>query len=82
MLKEIYNQAVPDSRLKTVETVDSKAGPGVNRKKQNRGRVNSTSGRGRGSRINDTKPIISPVTISSSNGQLENSLKVRCLYYF
>ncbi|KAM7528465.1 hypothetical protein LguiB_031875 [Lonicera macranthoides] len=71
-------EAVPGARLKTVETVDSKAGPGVNRKKQNRGRVSSTSGRGRGSRVNDTKPIISPVTVSSSNGQLENSLKDGC----
>lgn len=57
-----------------VETVETKANSDVNRKKHGRGRGQSVSGRGRGSRINDqTKSQICPLTVTSSNGQLENS---------
>lgn len=60
-----------DARPKIVET---KTSFDVNRKKQGRGRGNSSTGRGRGSRVNDqSRTEISPSTVSTSNGQLENS---------
>ncbi|XP_004295135.1 PREDICTED: serine/threonine-protein kinase TOUSLED-like [Fragaria vesca subsp. vesca] len=56
--------------------VDSKVTSDVNRKKHGRGRANSVSGRGRGSRVQDqTRLLISPSTVSSPNGELENSYK-------
>ena len=68
------NQAVADGRQKIVETMETKAGFDVNRKKQGRGRGHAGSGRGRGSRASDqTRAHISPSTISPSNGQLEIS---------
>lgn len=54
--------------------VDTKANSDVNRKKHGRGRANSVSGRGRGSRVHDqTRLLISPPTVSPQNGELENS---------
>lgn len=67
-------EAVADGRQKIVETMETKAGFDVNRKKQGRGRGHAGSGRGRGSRASDqTRAHISPSTISPSNGQLEIS---------
>ncbi|XP_059659706.1 serine/threonine-protein kinase TOUSLED isoform X2 [Cornus florida] len=66
--------AVADMKQKHVETVDAKAVSDLHRKKRNRGKGNSVSGRGRGSRVNDqTRTQIPPSTIPPSNGQLENS---------
>lgn len=63
-----------ESRQKSVGIMDAKTGSEVNRKKQSRGREHSTSGRGRGSRVNDrTKVRISPPIGLQSNGLLENS---------
>lgn len=57
-----------------METMETKAGSDVNKKKQGRGRGHAGSGRGRGSRVSDqTRPRISPSTCSPSNGQLEIS---------
>lgn len=67
-------EAVAESRQKSVGIMDAKTGSEVNRKKQSRGREHSTSGRGRGSRVNDrTKVRISPPIGLQSNGLLENS---------
>ncbi|XP_050367376.1 serine/threonine-protein kinase TOUSLED isoform X2 [Argentina anserina] len=56
--------------------VDCKINSDVNKKKQGRGRANSVSGRGRGSRVQDqTRLLISPTTVSPPNGELENSFK-------
>ncbi|KAK9939277.1 hypothetical protein M0R45_015977 [Rubus argutus] len=64
-------QAVVDVRQMVVDT---KANSDVNRKKHGRGRANSVSGRGRGSRVHDqTRLLISPPTVSPQNGELENS---------
>lgn len=61
-----------DSLAKMAETLETKVNFDVGRKKHSRGR--SQSGRGRGSRSNDqTRSQISASTISSLNGQLENS---------
>ncbi|KAJ0672759.1 putative protein kinase TLK family [Helianthus annuus] len=53
---------------KVVETVEVKSGSDVNRRKQTRGKGNSTQARGRGSQVNDQTRIQN----STSNG-LENS---------
>uniref|UniRef100_A0A5B7A0Z4 Putative serine/threonine-protein kinase TOUSLED isoform X1 n=1 Tax=Davidia involucrata TaxID=16924 RepID=A0A5B7A0Z4_DAVIN len=67
-------EAVADIRQKIVETVGTKAGSEVNRKKQSRGRGHSVSGRGRNSRVNDqTRTQTSSSTIPLANGQIENS---------
>ncbi|KAK9280371.1 hypothetical protein L1049_014060 [Liquidambar formosana] len=67
-------EAAADGRQKIVETMETKAGFDVTRKKQGRGRGHSVTGRGRGSRVNDqTRMEISPSTVSPSNGQLDNS---------
>lgn len=64
-------EAVVDVRQMVVDT---KANSDVNRKKHGRGRANSVSGRGRGSRVHDqTRLLISPPTVSPQNGELENS---------
>ncbi|KAK9068112.1 hypothetical protein SSX86_012223 [Deinandra increscens subsp. villosa] len=58
-----------DARQKVVETVDVKSGSDVNKRKQTRGKGNSTPARGRGSLVNDQTKIQN----STSNGLLENS---------
>ncbi|KAL2557326.1 Serine/threonine-protein kinase TOUSLED [Forsythia ovata] len=67
-------EAAADARQVTIESDSNKVGPDVNKKKQGRGRGNSASGRGRGSRVCDQTRI---ETISSSNGQPENSHKMQ-----
>lgn len=70
-------QALADVRQLVVDT---KVTSDVNRKKHGRGRANSVSGRGRGSRVQDqTRLLISPSTVSSPNGELENSYKRVCI---
>uniref|UniRef100_A0A5B6ZYP2 Putative serine/threonine-protein kinase TOUSLED isoform X1 n=2 Tax=Davidia involucrata TaxID=16924 RepID=A0A5B6ZYP2_DAVIN len=66
-------EAVADIRQKIVETVGTKAGSEVNRKKQSRGRGHSVSGRGRNSRVNDQTRTQTSSTIPPTNGQIENS---------
>ncbi|XP_008453516.2 serine/threonine-protein kinase TOUSLED isoform X2 [Cucumis melo] len=63
-------QAVEEGRQNVVETVETKKNVDVNRKKQARGRGQSLSNRGRGSRVNDQmKSQISLSTIPPTNGQ-------------
>ncbi|XP_051134589.1 serine/threonine-protein kinase TOUSLED-like isoform X1 [Andrographis paniculata] len=63
------NEVTADGGQKILEKEDSnKSRTDVNRRKQGRGRGNSTSGRGRGQRASDQM-------MSSSNGQVENSLQ-------
>ncbi|KAI3829020.1 hypothetical protein L1987_03134 [Smallanthus sonchifolius] len=62
-------KVVADARQKAVETVEVKSGSDVNRRKQTRGKGNSTSARGRGTVANDQTKIQN----STSNGLLENS---------
>ncbi|XP_044505788.1 serine/threonine-protein kinase TOUSLED-like isoform X2 [Mangifera indica] len=66
-------EAVVDGRQKISETFETKVVSDVNRKKPVRGRGNSVSGRGRGSRNEQSRSQISATTVSTSNGQLENS---------
>lgn len=66
-------EVVADGRQTSLEAVETKNNVDANRKKSGRGRGSSGSGRGRGSKSNDqTRTQISPPTISSSNGQIEN----------
>lgn len=66
--------AVADGRQRVGETTETKASSDVSRRKQSRGRGQSISGRGRGSRANDqTRSPVPPSTALLSNGQLENS---------
>ncbi|XP_038879293.1 serine/threonine-protein kinase TOUSLED isoform X2 [Benincasa hispida] len=63
-------QAVEDGRQNLVEATETKKNVDVNRKKQARGRGQSLSNRGRGSRVNDQiKSQISLSTIPPTNGQ-------------
>ncbi|KAI7743484.1 hypothetical protein M8C21_011247 [Ambrosia artemisiifolia] len=62
-------EAVADARQKVVETVEVKSGSDVIRRKQTRGKGNSTPARGRGSLVNDQTRIRN----STSNGLLENT---------
>ncbi|XP_011649282.1 serine/threonine-protein kinase TOUSLED isoform X1 [Cucumis sativus] len=63
-------QAVEEGKQNVVETIESKKNVDVNRKKQARGRGQSLSNRGRGSRVNDQmKSQISLSTIPPTNGQ-------------
>ncbi|KAL4036005.1 hypothetical protein IC575_004719 [Cucumis melo] len=63
-------EAVEEGRQNVVETVETKKNVDVNRKKQARGRGQSLSNRGRGSRVNDQmKSQISLSTIPPTNGQ-------------
>ncbi|KAI3804425.1 hypothetical protein L1987_25962 [Smallanthus sonchifolius] len=62
-------EVVVDSRQKVVESVEVKSGSDVNRRKQTRGKGNSTPARGRGSLVNDQTRIQN----STSNGILDNS---------
>ncbi|GMN46970.1 hypothetical protein TIFTF001_016139 [Ficus carica] len=65
--------SVAEGRQVILETVETKASD-TNRKKQGRGRGNTVSSRGRGSRVNDqTRSQICPSTVAPSNGLLENS---------
>ncbi|XP_031251665.1 zinc finger CCHC domain-containing protein 7-like [Pistacia vera] len=66
-------EAVVDGRQKNSEAVEAKVGLDVNRKKHDRGRGNSVSDGGRGSRNEQVRSQISATTVSPSNGQLENS---------
>ncbi|XP_044505790.1 serine/threonine-protein kinase TOUSLED-like isoform X3 [Mangifera indica] len=70
-------EAVVDGRQKISETFETKVVSDVNRKKPVRGRGNSVSGRGRGSRNEQSRSQISATTVSTSNGQLENSYHKR-----
>ncbi|XP_038879295.1 serine/threonine-protein kinase TOUSLED isoform X4 [Benincasa hispida] len=63
-------EAVEDGRQNLVEATETKKNVDVNRKKQARGRGQSLSNRGRGSRVNDQiKSQISLSTIPPTNGQ-------------
>ncbi|XP_023516144.1 serine/threonine-protein kinase TOUSLED-like isoform X3 [Cucurbita pepo subsp. pepo] len=63
-------QAVDDGKKNLVEAIETKKNMDVNRKKQSRGRGQSLSNRGRGSRINDqTKSQVSLSTIPPTIGQ-------------
>ncbi|XP_022988492.1 serine/threonine-protein kinase TOUSLED-like isoform X2 [Cucurbita maxima] len=63
-------QAVDDGKKNLVEAIETKKNTDVNRKKQARGRGQSLSNRGRGSRINDqTKSQVSLSTIPPTIGQ-------------
>lgn len=63
-------QAVEEGRQNVVEAIETKKNVDVNRKKQARGRGQSLSNRGRGSRVNDQmKSQISLSTIPPTNGQ-------------
>ncbi|XP_047944454.1 serine/threonine-protein kinase TOUSLED-like isoform X1 [Salvia hispanica] len=63
--------AAADARDKNTEPVDNnKLGGDVSKRKQSRGRANTSSGRGRGSRVSDQARNQS---ISPANGQVENS---------
>lgn len=68
-----------DGRQNLVETIETRKNVDVNRKKQGRGRGQSLSSRGRGSRVNDQmKSQISLSTIPPTNGQHDSLyLKVR-----
>lgn len=73
-------QSVAEGRQVILETVETKASD-TNRKKQGRGRGNTVSSRGRGSRVNDqTRSQICPSTVAPSNGLLENSYHKVCLF--
>lgn len=61
-----------DVRQKVVESVEVKSGTDVNKRKQSRGKGNSTPARGRGSN-DQTRIQNSTQTLTSSNGLLENS---------
>lgn len=71
-----------DGRQKLTEVLEGKAGTDVNKKKKiGRGRGQSVSGRGRNSRANEqTKLQMSPSTVSSSNGHLDNSFSKVCVF--
>lgn len=59
-----------DGKKNLVEAIETKKNMDVNRKKQSRGRGQSLSNRGRGSRINDqTKSQVSLSTIPPTIGQ-------------
>uniref|UniRef100_A0A2P2KC34 Protein kinase domain-containing protein n=4 Tax=Rhizophora mucronata TaxID=61149 RepID=A0A2P2KC34_RHIMU len=74
VIEHLETQAVADGMQKTGELIETKACFDSNRRKQSRGRGNSTSGRGRGSRANDlTRIQASSSTVITSNGHLENS---------
>ncbi|CAK9329921.1 unnamed protein product [Citrullus colocynthis] len=63
-------QAVEEGRQNVLEAIETKKNVDVNRKKQARGRGQSLSNRGRGSRVNDQmKSQISLSTIPPTNGQ-------------
>ncbi|KAI7741901.1 hypothetical protein M8C21_008883 [Ambrosia artemisiifolia] len=62
-------KVVVDVKQKVVETSEVKSGSDVSRRKQTRGKGNSTQARGRGSLVNDQTKIHN----STSNGFLENS---------
>ncbi|CAH9072579.1 unnamed protein product [Cuscuta europaea] len=63
-------EAVADMGKKSIDITDAgKVGTEGNRKRQNRGRGNSTTGRGRGPRNGDQTKM---QTVSASNGQPEN----------
>ncbi|KAI7741894.1 hypothetical protein M8C21_008876 [Ambrosia artemisiifolia] len=62
-------KVVVDAKQKVVETSEVKSGSDVSRRKQTRGKGNSTQARGRGSLVNDQTKIHN----STSNGFLENS---------
>ncbi|CAH1412524.1 unnamed protein product [Lactuca virosa] len=61
-----------DARQKVVEAVEVKSGTDVNKRKQTRGKGNSTPARGRGSN-DQTRIQNSTQLLTSSNGLLENS---------
>lgn len=61
-----------DVRQKVVESVEVKSGTDVNKRKQSRGKGNSTPARGRGSN-DQTRIQNSTQSLTSSNGLLENS---------
>ncbi|KAL8501010.1 hypothetical protein ACS0TY_020552 [Phlomoides rotata] len=64
-------QAATDGRQKATEQADNhKVGADVNKRKQNRGRASTASGRSRGSRASDQSKN---QKTSPSNGQVENS---------
>ena len=69
-----------DGRQMVVETIESKAISEVSRKKPGRGRGHSVSGRGRNARINDQIRSQNSSTVSSSNGQFENSYLKVCSF--
>ncbi|KAJ0803053.1 putative protein kinase TLK family [Helianthus annuus] len=62
-------EVVADARQNVVEPVEVKSGSDVNRRRQTRGKGNSTPARGRGSLVNNQTRIQN----STSNGFLENS---------
>ncbi|KAM0030418.1 putative protein kinase TLK family [Helianthus debilis subsp. tardiflorus] len=62
-------EVVADVRQNVVEPVEVKSGSDVNRRRQTRGKGNSTPARGRGSLVNNQTRIQN----STSNGFLENS---------
>ncbi|XP_022933413.1 serine/threonine-protein kinase TOUSLED-like isoform X2 [Cucurbita moschata] len=69
-------EAVEDGKQSVVDSIETKKNVDVNRKKQGRGRGQSLSSRGRGSRVNDQmKSQISLSTILPTNGQLDSYLK-------
>ncbi|XP_076899146.1 serine/threonine-protein kinase TOUSLED-like isoform X1 [Bidens hawaiensis] len=61
-------EVVTDTRQKVMDTAEVKNGSDANRRKQTRGKGNSTSARGRGSLVNDQTRIQN----STSNGIVEN----------
>lgn len=61
-----------DARQKVVEAVEVKSGTDVNKRKQTRGKGNSTPARGRGSN-DQTRIQNSTQLLTSSNGLHENS---------
>ncbi|XP_023006811.1 serine/threonine-protein kinase TOUSLED-like [Cucurbita maxima] len=66
-------EAVEDGKQSVVDSIETKKNVDVNRKKQGRGRGQSLSSRGRGSRVNDQmKSQISLSTILPTNGQLDS----------
>ncbi|XP_038692286.1 serine/threonine-protein kinase TOUSLED [Tripterygium wilfordii] len=71
---EDKQEAVADERQDIREYKDTRTSSDGTRKKQGRGRANSVSSRGRGSRNNDrTRSYVSNSTVSPSNGQVENT---------
>ncbi|XP_071686238.1 serine/threonine-protein kinase TOUSLED-like [Rutidosis leptorrhynchoides] len=68
-------KVVADTKQKFAEPIDLKNGSDVSRRKQTRGKGNSTKSRGRGSLLNDQTRSQN----STSNGLLENSHQKECI---
>lgn len=68
------NQAASDGFAKMVEAIETRANNfEVSKKRQGRGRSQSSSVRSRGSKINEIKSPNSLSNVSQPNGQLESS---------